>query len=121
MATDVNRSCGYASHRIEKIAQGVPAMLTIPFKMDWAPTYPKARKSLKKMDSEKWERIASPNLMRFFASIFIIPGTVVALLLILVAICYWMLPATPLPSPNAGYHTGSTLVSASSTNASTIP
>jgi hypothetical protein len=48
--------------------------------------------------------------MRFFASIFIIPGTVVALLLILVAICYWMLPATSLPSPNAGYHAESTLV-----------
>ncbi|MGC9260237.1 MAG: hypothetical protein ACP5I8_09225 [Phycisphaerae bacterium] len=90
-------------------------MLTIPFKMEWSPTFPKARKSLKKLDSEKWERIASPNLMRFFASIFIIPGTIVALLLILVAICYWMMSSAPSARLNAGHRSRSTLVSALST------
>ncbi len=66
-------------------------MLETPFKMEWSPTFPKARKGMKKLDCVKWERMANPNLMRFIAAIFIIPGSIVALLLIIMALCRWIM------------------------------
>lgn len=74
-------------------------MLQIPFKMDWSDSFPKARKVRKTLDPEAWEKLASPGLIRMLATVFIIPGYILVLLLIIMALCNWVMSAPPQISP----------------------
>ena len=74
-------------------------MLQIPFKMDWSDSFPKARKVRKTLEPEAWEKLASPRLIRMLATVFIIPGYIVALLLIILALCNSVMSAPPQISP----------------------
>jgi hypothetical protein len=74
-------------------------MLQTPFKMEWSSTFPKARKVRKTLDPEAWERMANPGLIRMLATVFIIPGYILALLLIIMALCNWVMTAPPQISP----------------------
>jgi hypothetical protein len=84
-------------------------MLRIPFKMDWSQSFPPARKVRKTLDPEAWERLANPKLIRFLATMFIIPGYIVALLLIIMALCNGIMSAPPAISPPV-VHTPAALV-----------
>ena len=74
-------------------------MLRIPFKMEWSDSFPKARKVRKTLDPEAWEKMANPGLIRMLATIFIVPGYILALLLIIMALCNWVMSAPPQISP----------------------
>lgn len=74
-------------------------MLQIPFKMDWSESFPKARKVRKTLDPEAWEKLASPKLIRMLATVFIIPGYILALLLFIMALYNWVMVAPPQISP----------------------
>lgn len=74
-------------------------MLRIPFKMEWSDSFPKARKVRKTLDPEAWEKMANPGLIRMLATIFIVPGYILALLLIIMALCNWVMSAPPEISP----------------------
>lgn len=98
----------------ETLHKGVPAMLRTPFKMEWSPSFPKARRVRKTLDPEAWERMASPNLIRMLATLFIIPGYILALLFIFIALCTWIMsspasiqtPSAQSPAPMVTASTG---------------
>ncbi len=73
-------------------------MLRIPFKMEWSESFPPARKVRKTLDPEAWERLANPKLIRFLATMFIIPVYIVVFLLIM-ALCNWIMSAPSAISP----------------------
>ncbi len=74
-------------------------MLRIPFKMEWSNSFPKARKVRKTLDPEAWEKMANPGLIRMLATLFIVPGYILALLLIIMALCNSVMSAQPQISP----------------------
>jgi hypothetical protein len=78
-------------------------MLKIPFKTEWPDSFPKARKVNKSLDFEAWEKIANPDIIYTLAKIFIIPGYMLALLLILIALYNGIISSSPHVKPKLVY------------------
>ncbi len=74
-------------------------MLRIPLKMEWTESYPKGRKGGRTLDPEAWEKMANPDLIRMLATVFIVPAYILALLLIILALCSAVISASPKISP----------------------
>jgi hypothetical protein len=85
--------------------------------MEWSPSFPKARKVRKTLNPEAWEKMASPNLIRMLATLFIIPGYILALLLIIMALCNWIM-SSPTSMPNPSVQSPAPMVTAVTGNKS---